>query len=109
MIISELQTSNGGSDLGLFVLAIAPTVFLLWFFLNQDRYKRESRKLLTVTFILGALSTLPAAVLELILTIVFPEGSTILGIFVYFLFEVALVEEGMVLLGEDLRLPVKAV
>lgn len=95
MIFSQLQISNGGSDLGLFVLAVAPTIFLLWFFLNQDRYKHESRKLLTVTFILGALSTLLAAVLELILTIVFPEGSTVLGIFVYFLFEVALIEESM--------------
>jgi protease PrsW len=76
-------------------LAVAPSIFLLWFFYNSDRYKHESKKLLIVTFVLGAFMILPAILIELFLKLVFPEGDTLLGVFAYFLLEVALVEEGM--------------
>ena len=42
---------------------------------------------------------LPALVLELLLKELFPEGSTILGVFIYFLLEVALIEESLKLLA----------
>jgi protease PrsW len=79
----------------LLLLAVAPTVFLLWFFYNQDRYKHESRKLLAVTFVLGALMIVPAILLELFLKDLFPEGVTVLGVFIYYLLEVALIEESL--------------
>jgi len=79
----------------LLVLAVAPSIYLLWFFYNSDRYKHESKKLLIVTFVLGALMIFPAVYLELSFKLVFPEGSTLLGIFVYFLFGVGLIEESL--------------
>jgi len=42
---------------------------------------------------------LPALVLELLLKDLFPEGNTILGVFIYFLLEVALIEESLKLLA----------
>jgi protease PrsW len=87
------------SLLFLIFLAVAPTIFLLWFFYNQDRYKHESKKLLLATFLIGALMILPALVLELLLKDLFPEGDTILGVFIYFLLEVALIEESLKLLA----------
>ena len=86
---------NADSTSILLVLAIAPSIYLLWFFYNSDRYKHESKKLLAVTFALGALMILPAIFLELFAKILFPEGTTLLGVFVYFLLEVALFEEGL--------------
>jgi protease PrsW len=79
----------------LLLLAIAPSIFLLWFFYNQDRYKHESKKLLIVTFLLGALMILPAIFIELFLKLIFPEGDTIAGVFLFYLFDVALVEESL--------------
>ena len=79
----------------LLLLAVAPTIFLLWFFYNQDRYKHESKKLLVVTFLLGSLMILPAIFFELLLKQLFPEGDTILAIFLFYVFEVALVEESL--------------
>ena len=83
----------------LLVLAVAPSIFLLWFFYNQNRYRHESRKLLAVTFLLGALMTFPAAELELLVKTLFPEGDTLLAIFLYYLLEVALFEETLKLLA----------
>ncbi len=79
----------------LLLLAVAPTIFLLWFFYNQDRYKHESKKILAITFFLGALMIFPAIILELWLKLLFPEGNTLLAIFIYYLFEVALIEESL--------------
>jgi protease PrsW len=79
----------------LLLLAIAPTIFLFWFFYNQNRYKHESKKLLAITFLLGALMILPVILIELALKQLFPEGDTVLGVFLYYLLEVALVEESL--------------
>lgn len=80
-------------SLFLVALAIAPVFFLLWLFYHQDRYKRESKKLMTVTFVLGALFVFPAIFLELILAALIPRGPGIISIFIYFLVGVGLVEE----------------
>ena len=77
------------------MLAVAPSIFLLWFFYNSDRYKHESKKLLAVTFLLGAFMIIPALFFELSLKLLFPQGPTLLDIFIYFLLEVALIEESL--------------
>jgi len=77
----------------LLVLAIAPSAFLIWFFYHSDKYKHESTKLLLVTFSLGALSIIPASVVEFELARVIPHGRDIVSTFIYFLLGVGLVEE----------------
>jgi len=52
--------------LELLVIAIAPGIFLLWFFFHKDRYEPEPLRLLFLTFILGATSTIPAIIIETI-------------------------------------------
>src|SRR5579864_403194 len=79
----------------LLVLAVAPSIYLLWFFYNQDRYKHESKRLLAVTFLLGALMIFPAFVLEVPLKLLFPPGDSLVGVFLYYLLEVALIEESL--------------
>jgi RsiW-degrading membrane proteinase PrsW (M82 family) len=56
--------------LELLVLAIAPAVFIFLYIYSKDRYEPEPLHLVAWVFILGALSTIPAGVLEL----PFPEG-----------------------------------
>jgi len=51
--------------LELLVMAIAPGIFLLWFFFHKDRYEPEPLRLLLLTFILGAISTVPAIIIEM--------------------------------------------
>jgi protease PrsW len=48
-----------------------------------------------VTFVLGAFMILPALFLEFFLKLIFPEGTTLLDIFTFFLFEVGLIEESL--------------
>ncbi|MDA4129568.1 MAG: PrsW family intramembrane metalloprotease [Thaumarchaeota archaeon] len=79
----------------LFVLAIAPSAFLIWFFHHSDKYKHESHRLMTVTFILGAVSIIPAIFLESILRRIIPNGPDILTTFLFFLIGVGLVEESL--------------
>ncbi len=83
------------SFLVLFVLAIAPVVFLLLLFTHLDRYKKESKKLMTVTFLIGALCIIPAIIIELVLANFIPLGPGLVSIFIYFIFGVALVEESL--------------
>jgi RsiW-degrading membrane proteinase PrsW (M82 family) len=46
-------------------LAIAPAIFILWYMYRKDRYEPEPLHLVLWVFILGALSTIPTAILEL--------------------------------------------
>jgi len=78
----------------LLALAIAPACFLLWHFYHADEYKHESKRLLGGTFLLGALSVIPAFFIE----ILFERPSSdagVLVIFFYFVFVVGLTEELM--------------
>lgn len=75
----------------LFVLAIAPSSYLLWHFHHADKYKSESTGLLLWTFLLGGVGALFAAVVE-------PSQPQNVGVgltFLYFLFGVALIEESV--------------
>lgn len=73
----------------LFVLGVAPSVYLLWHFHHANKYKHESTGLLIGTFALGGLFTLIAAFIE-------PNAPQNAGIgitFLYYLFGVAAIEE----------------
>jgi len=91
VLVAKVGSSRGGL---LFALAIAPSAFLLWHFYNADKYKRESKRLLGGTFLLGALATIPAIIIETIIGVP-PTGAGVLVVFAYFLFGVGLVEELM--------------
>ncbi len=48
----------------LLVLAIAPAVFILWYVYRKDCYEPEPLRLVVWVFLLGALSVIPAVVIE---------------------------------------------
>lgn len=54
----------------LVILAIAPAAFLLWYIWKKDTYEPEPLHLVAWVFFLGALSVIPAGLIEL----PFPEG-----------------------------------
>jgi len=56
--------------LGLLALAIAPALFVFLYIYKKDRYEPEPLHLLAWVFFLGAISCIPAALVELL----FPEG-----------------------------------
>jgi len=83
--------------LELLVIAIAPGIFLLWFFFHKDRYEPEPLRLLLLTFILGATSTIPAIIFEMVTSSLIREPKVPilepLQLFLYFFIGVAVVEE----------------
>ena len=48
----------------IFLLAFTPGVFWLWFFIRKDIYRPEPKRLMALTFVLGMMATLPAAIIE---------------------------------------------
>ena len=88
-----LVLANPGVDL-LFLLAVAPGAYLVWHFHHADKYKEESTRLLLGTFVLGALSTIPAILIEVLDTPASLPDNPVF-IFLYFLLGVGLVEEGV--------------
>ena len=55
------------SGLGVLLIAFAPGLFWLWFFVRLDRIRPSSRRWISLTFLFGMASTIPAAVGNLIL------------------------------------------
>ena len=49
------------------LLAVAPGIFWMWFFWKKDKFEREPARYLAITFFLGALVVIPAALLEIAL------------------------------------------
>ena len=43
---------------------MAPGLFWLWFFVRKNSYRPEPRRLVVITFVLGMVSTFPAAIIE---------------------------------------------
>jgi RsiW-degrading membrane proteinase PrsW (M82 family) len=69
------------------LLAVAPAALLLKYILLRDRYRREPKKLIGITFFLGALGIIPATIIELL----FGFGNILVTTFL----SVAVVEETM--------------
>jgi RsiW-degrading membrane proteinase PrsW (M82 family) len=51
----------------LLLIALAPCLFLLWYFIRRDRYEPEPKKYIFKIFLLGALMVIPAIIIELLL------------------------------------------
>lgn len=78
----------------LFLIALAPGLFLLWYFYNRDRYEPEPKRKILKIFLLGALMVLPAGIIEIVLiTIVDTMTSGLIYIFVLAFIVVAPTEE----------------
>lgn len=48
------------------LLAFAPGLFWLWFFIRKDVYRPEPRRMLAATFLLGMAATIPAGIIEIV-------------------------------------------
>ena len=57
----------------LLILGFAPALFWLWYFYLKDRYAPEPRAWILRIFLLGMLSTIPIALIEGLIGIVFPS------------------------------------
>lgn len=82
------------------LLSLLPCVLWLWYFSSRSRYKRPAVRVLGVTFLLGALATIPALVLNLSGREFFNSlfGSTDLSYILVLFFIVGPVEELLKLL-----------
>ncbi len=76
------------------LIALAPGLFLVWYFHHRDKYEPEPKKKIVKIFLIGALMVLPAAVIELILGNLMNRISTgLVNIFLLSFFVIAPVEE----------------
>ena len=57
----------------LFLLAVAPAAFWLWYFYNKDRYEPEPLSWILLVYIFGIVVTIPVAFIEGTLSIIIPE------------------------------------
>src|ERR1044071_6819213 len=82
------------------LLSLLPCVLWLWYFSSRTRYKRPAVRVLGLTFLLGALATVPALALNLLGQQFFIDifGSTSWSHLVVLLFIVGPVEEAVKLL-----------
>ena len=60
-------------------LAIAPSIALLYYIYNRDRYEKEPRRMLIKAFLLGIAIVIPAGVIELVLSMIFPSEKGIIS------------------------------
>lgn len=51
----------------LILLALAPCLFMMWYFYHRDKYEPEPKKNILKIFLLGAVMVIPAAIIETIL------------------------------------------
>ncbi len=85
--------------LEILVLAVAPGLFLTWFFYTRDRYEREPKKLVAKTFAYGLLSPILAFPLELFGGMIIPQSDYLPVLLLHVLLIVGLTEEGVKLLS----------
>ena len=80
---------------GIVLVSFAPGLFWLWFYLRKDVYQPAPRRLIAVTFGLGCLSTIPAAIIEAVFLgdSFFEEAAGFGGVAARMLFVVGPVEE----------------
>ncbi len=48
----------------LLLIALAPCLFMLWYFCNRDKYEPEPKKKILKIFLIGALMVIPAGIIE---------------------------------------------
>jgi RsiW-degrading membrane proteinase PrsW (M82 family) len=78
----------------LLFVAVAPGLFLLWYFYHRDKYEREPKKLLFKIFFFGCLTVIPAIIFELILERIFNAfTSGVINVFLVCFIVVGPVEE----------------
>lgn len=80
---------------GFLLVAFAPGLFWLWFYLRRGSYRPAPRRLIVVTFALGCLAIIPAGLIEWLLLgdSFLEEGAGIGGVAAGMLFVVGPVEE----------------
>ena len=80
---------------GVLLIAFAPGLFWLWFFVRLDRLRPSSRRWIALTFLLGMVSTVPAGLVSYILIPedLFSPNATLASISVSMLLVVGPVEE----------------
>ena len=49
-----------------FIMAVAPAMFMVWYYYKQDKEKPEPKGLITKVFLIGFISIIPAIIVELI-------------------------------------------
>src|SRR5712692_106342 len=81
------------SWLELLLIAVSPSLFLLWFFHHKDRYKSEPIWFMVKVFILGALSIIPALIVELVFDPIFQPENGLLEAVLFFFIIVGPIEE----------------
>jgi RsiW-degrading membrane proteinase PrsW (M82 family) len=84
--------------LEILVLAVAPGLFLTWFFYTRDRYDREPKRLVAKTFAYGLLSPILAFPLELFGGMIIPQSNYLPVLLLHVFLVVGLTEEGVKLL-----------
>jgi protease PrsW len=79
----------------LLLLAVAPGFFILWYVYHKDKYEREPKGLIVVTFLLGVAVAVPAGIIEYLFEwgTGMPMTGNMLGAFLGSFFIVAPVEE----------------
>ena len=85
-------------SLELLAVTLAPIGFIFTYVYLRDKYEREPLKYLIITFLLGVLTAAPVIFLGeglRMLTGTSSTSATLLGLFVYAFFVVAMTEEGM--------------
>jgi len=51
----------------LLLIALAPCLFLLWYFYHRDKYEPEPKKMIIKIFLFGAVMVIPAGIIEIII------------------------------------------
>lgn len=78
----------------LLLIALAPCLFLLWYFYNRDKYEPEPKRKIIKIFLLGAIMVIPAAILEIVLIgVVDAITSGLINIFIASFIIIAPIEE----------------
>ncbi len=77
----------------LLLLALSPSIFLLWFFRHKDRYKHEPIRFMAKVFFLGALFTILAVIVELLAFPIFQPDNGLLETGLFFFIIVGPIEE----------------
>src|SRR4030042_2209104 len=78
----------------LLLIALAPCLFLLWYFYHRDKYEPEPKKKIFYVFILGCFTVIPAAIFEIFLIKWLNYFTTgILNVFIMSFFIIAPIEE----------------